>query len=103
MRGLVRTPARRTETVGRSLADRLAGADPEEWERITLDLVRAQVASVLGHASAESVEPDRAFKELGFDSLAAVELRNRLTLPPACGCLPLSSSTTRIRWRWRAT
>ncbi|WSY90941.1 type I polyketide synthase [Streptomyces sp. NBC_00873] len=83
MRGLVRTPARRTGTVGRSLADRLAGADPEEWERITLDLVRAQVASVLGHASAESIEPDRAFKELGFDSLAAVELRNRLT--PATG------------------
>ncbi|WP_411104780.1 type I polyketide synthase [Streptomyces sp. cmx-4-9] len=79
MRGLVRTTARRTETVGGSLSDRLAVAEPTEWERITLDLVRAQVASVLGHASAETVDPDRAFKELGFDSLAAVELRNRLT------------------------
>ncbi|MEU0398596.1 SDR family NAD(P)-dependent oxidoreductase, partial [Streptomyces sp. NPDC006208] len=78
MRGLVRTSARRTET-DESLAQRLAGVADADREGIVLQLVQAQVAGVLGHASPGAVDPVRAFQELGFDSLSAVELRNRLT------------------------
>jgi acyl transferase domain-containing protein/NADPH:quinone reductase-like Zn-dependent oxidoreductase/acyl carrier protein len=75
--GLVRTPAKR-RSAGSSLAKRLASMPEEEQLDFTLELVRAEVAAVLGHGSAEEIDPGRAFKDLGFDSLAAVELRNRL-------------------------
>jgi malonyl CoA-acyl carrier protein transacylase len=79
-RGLVPVPARTvTGEAPRSLADRLSGASEAERDRVLLEFVRVQVAAVLGHASPAAVDPERTFGELGFDSLAAVELRNRLT------------------------
>ncbi|MEV6766954.1 SDR family NAD(P)-dependent oxidoreductase [Streptomyces sp. NPDC051105] len=79
LRGLVPAPTRRAESTDVSLAQQLAGVSEAEREQIVLQLVQSQVAAILGHASPGAIGPDRAFKELGFDSLAAVELRNRLS------------------------
>ena len=77
MRELVRASVRRQDSQ-ESLSERLAGMPESQHGGFVLDLVRASAASVLGHSSAAEVDPDRPFNELGFDSLAAVELRNRL-------------------------
>jgi malonyl CoA-acyl carrier protein transacylase len=60
------------------VAQRLAGASPDEQRRMLLDLVRREVAAVLGHARPDAVAVDRGLLELGFDSLTSVELRTRL-------------------------
>jgi mycoketide-CoA synthase len=78
LRGLIRMPTRTTATKG-SLTKKLADAPETQWEDIIADLVRDHVAGVLGHTTRDAIDPQRAFKDLGFDSLAAIELRNRLT------------------------
>jgi acyl carrier protein len=62
-----------------SLREHLARLDEAGQDALLRDLVLNNVAGVLGHADPASVDPDRPFLELGFDSLIAVELRNLLS------------------------
>ncbi|WP_367129064.1 beta-ketoacyl synthase N-terminal-like domain-containing protein [Saccharothrix sp. HUAS TT1] len=61
-----------------SAADRLAATPAADREALVLDVVRAEVAALLGYGDAESVDPRRPFLELGMDSVSAVGLRNRI-------------------------
>ncbi|TQE22236.1 SDR family NAD(P)-dependent oxidoreductase [Streptomyces ipomoeae] len=79
LRALAPTTARPTGVRGGALLSRLAGAPPEERDALVAGVVAAEVATVLGHADAGAVDPERPFKELGLDSLGAVRLRNRLS------------------------
>ncbi|MEU4930125.1 SDR family NAD(P)-dependent oxidoreductase [Streptomyces yokosukanensis] len=81
LRGLVPARVRRTAASrddSASLADRLAALGPAERDAALMELVRTHVAAVLGHGSDMTLDPRRSFRESGFDSLTAVELRNRL-------------------------
>jgi acyl transferase domain-containing protein/acyl carrier protein len=61
-----------------TLAGRLTGLAGTQRRQVVLEVVLGQVAAVLGHDSTDTVRPEQTFKELGFDSLTAVDLRNRL-------------------------
>ncbi|WP_424853323.1 SDR family NAD(P)-dependent oxidoreductase [Streptomyces sp. SAI-170] len=86
LRGLVPVPARRTAADAAAPAADLSGvaarlAELAEAQRtpFLLDLVRGHIANVLGHPDTDAITAHRPLRELGFDSLAAVELRNRLS------------------------
>nr|WP_324605057.1 type I polyketide synthase [Streptomyces sp. NRRL S-1022] len=87
LRGLVRAPARRAASAGPAagqapagpaLAERLTALTADEQQQAVLDLVCAEVAATLDYGASDTVDATRGFKELGLDSLTAVELRNRL-------------------------
>nr|AFV71327.1 PyrA2 [Streptomyces rugosporus] len=83
LRGLVQGSARRQAATGATAAasqwaQRLGPLSVPEREAQLVDLVRGQAAAVLGHTDAALVGENLAFKDAGFDSLTAVELRNRL-------------------------
>jgi acyl transferase domain-containing protein/acyl carrier protein len=83
LRGLVRSGRRAAKggasAVSRaSLVERLAALREDERPRLLADLVRTEAAAVLAHSSPEAIAVEREFRQLGFDSLTAVELRNRL-------------------------
>ncbi|MFX0581373.1 type I polyketide synthase, partial [Nocardia nepalensis] len=80
---LAGTPRRRTvETstaAARSeLAQRLHGLSSDEQRRLLTELVCTQASIALGYTDTAGIDARQAFKDLGFDSLTAVELRNRL-------------------------
>ncbi|WP_444546089.1 phosphopantetheine-binding protein [Streptomyces longisporoflavus] len=84
LRDLAPGPARRSahtaaDAGAATLAERLADLDEAERTTLVLDLVRAEAAAVTGRSDAHAIVADQAFQEMGFDSLAAVQLRNRLT------------------------
>nr|WSZ17403.1 SDR family NAD(P)-dependent oxidoreductase [Streptomyces canus] len=82
LRALVRIPRKAGRAAAgaaeESFADRLASVAPAERLDTVVELVRTQAAAVLGHGTARAIGAEAAFKDAGFDSLAAVELRNRL-------------------------
>ncbi|HEX3693148.1 MAG TPA: beta-ketoacyl reductase, partial [Solirubrobacteraceae bacterium] len=67
-----------SERGGAAVGGRIASAAIPERPRVAIELVLSHTASVLGHSSPAAIEPEQAFKEMGLDSLGAVELRNRL-------------------------
>ncbi|GAA3566887.1 type I polyketide synthase [Nonomuraea rosea] len=77
LRDLVRT-ARRTGERGSSLADRMGALDAGAREGFLLEVIKEQAAAVLGHGSGASIDSERSFQQMGFDSLMSVDLRNRL-------------------------
>jgi rifamycin polyketide synthase module 9/10 len=82
LRGLVRVGRQLAHTAGVDeervpLDEQLAGLSAAERAKVLLDLARAEVAAVLGYSATHHIDPDQGLFEIGFDSLTAIELRNR--------------------------
>ncbi|MGH7359355.1 MAG: acyltransferase domain-containing protein, partial [Candidatus Rokuibacteriota bacterium] len=73
------------EDTAPSPTERVGGPDRAERERQLLSLVRAEAATVLGHAGPDAIDPQRSFNELGFESRHAVELRDGLQTATGLG------------------
>ena len=71
-----------------ALAQRIHGLSDDQQHAVLLDLVRSHIATVLGNTTPEAIDPDKAFQELGFDSLTAVEMRNRLKVATGLALSP---------------
>ncbi|MEV4847940.1 type I polyketide synthase, partial [Micromonospora matsumotoense] len=81
LRGLVPAPARprpAATATGALAGPQLADLPPAQRRHVLTDLVRSQVAAVLGHADPAGLDGGRVLQDLGLDSLTAVELRNRI-------------------------
>jgi acyl transferase domain-containing protein/acyl carrier protein len=95
--GLTGTPRRAAAAAGAAdgpattaeLARQLAAMAPARRTRHLATIVQTHAAAVLGHPGPAAIDPTAEFRELGFDSLSAVELRNRLT---AATGLPLPAT-----------
>ncbi|WP_405084868.1 SDR family NAD(P)-dependent oxidoreductase [Microbispora sp. NBC_01389] len=79
LRGMTRRRTAAAPVAAQSLADRLAAMPAARRDRTLTDLVLGHVTTVLGYEPGTAVDPAQSFKNLGFDSLLAVDLRNRLT------------------------
>jgi KR domain/Phosphopantetheine attachment site len=108
-RGLVRVPLNQqaVHPVADRLRQQLAGLPEARQQQLVLDLVREQAAAVLGHSTPNPVRQGAAFRELGFDSLAAIELRNRLSVLaglrlPATLVFDHPSPAALASWLWSA-
>ncbi|MDT7788760.1 MAG: hypothetical protein QOF58_7179, partial [Pseudonocardiales bacterium] len=81
LRGLVRARSKRSvagSDTAVTLVSRLSTLSETDRLEALLEVVRVEVAGVLGYGGAQAVDPAQQFRDLGFDSLTAVELRNRL-------------------------
>ncbi|WP_424810308.1 SDR family NAD(P)-dependent oxidoreductase [Rhodococcus sp. 27YEA15] len=78
LRGLIHVPSR-GQIADSPLRQRLLDAPADQWEELIRNEVRAIAAVVLGHESADAIDSETPFTELGFDSLGGVEFRNRVT------------------------